>query len=395
MQPPGAIPTRGRPGRGAGRPPLPFRAMRSVVIVGAGAFGASLAWWLARAGAEVTLVDQFEPGDPRTTSGGESRLIRCGHGPDVDYTASARRARTLWRELEAECGEELLVECGLTWFAHREDGWEAQGDRDVRSARASRASGSRRRPARACSRATPRAASRSCCTSRRPACCARSARCGRSPARRPRTAPTVVRGRGPPGRRRGAARRRPRARGRRRRLGVRRLARAAVRRARRDPDHPPGAVLLRRRRRPGARPAVPAFVDFDQAIYGTRDIDGLGVKAAPDFDGPPLDPDAELPPPGAAGEAIARRFLARALPRARARAAARLEVLPLRALAGRALHRRAASRASLRLAARRRLRPRLQARARARRAGRRGARRRRRRCRRTSGSRGRGARQPS
>ncbi len=128
--------------------------MRSVVIVGAGAFGASLAWWLARAGAEVTLVDQFEPGDPRATSGGESRLIRCGHGPDVHYTASARRARTLWRELEAECGEELLIECGLTWFAHREDGWEAQAiatfERAGHPVRAARAGGGRG----ACSRAT-------------------------------------------------------------------------------------------------------------------------------------------------------------------------------------------------------------------------------------------------
>ena len=77
-----------------------FPPMRAV-IVGAGTFGASLAWWLARGGHDVTLVDQFEPGDPRATSGGESRLIRCGHGPDATYTASARRARTLWRELEA------------------------------------------------------------------------------------------------------------------------------------------------------------------------------------------------------------------------------------------------------------------------------------------------------
>src|SRR5215207_7196312 len=100
--------------------------MRSAVIVGAGAFGASLAWCLARGGTDVTLVDRFEPGDPRTTSGGESRLIRSGHGPDPHYTASARRARTLWRELEAECGEQLLVECGLTWLARRADGWEAQ-----------------------------------------------------------------------------------------------------------------------------------------------------------------------------------------------------------------------------------------------------------------------------
>ena len=76
--------------------------MDSIVIVGAGTFGGSLAWWLAREGLQVTLVDQFEPGDRRATSGGETRLIRCGHGEDADYTASARRARTLWRELEAE-----------------------------------------------------------------------------------------------------------------------------------------------------------------------------------------------------------------------------------------------------------------------------------------------------
>ena len=91
-----------------------------VVIVGAGSFGASLAWTLARGGDDVTLVDQFEPGDPRASSGGETRLMRCCHGADADYTASARRARTLWRELEAESGEALYEECGVAWFARRE-----------------------------------------------------------------------------------------------------------------------------------------------------------------------------------------------------------------------------------------------------------------------------------
>jgi glycine/D-amino acid oxidase-like deaminating enzyme len=61
-------------------------------------------------------------------------------------------------------------------------------------------------------------------------------------------------------------------------------------------------------------PDVPAYVDFEGAIYGTRDIDGLGVKAAPDFDGPPLDPDAELPPATPDGEAVARAFLAARFP---------------------------------------------------------------------------------
>jgi glycine/D-amino acid oxidase-like deaminating enzyme len=59
---------------------------------------------------------------------------------------------------------------------------------------------------------------------------------------------------------------------------------------------------------------VPAFVDFEHAIYGTRDLDGHGVKAAPDFDGPPIDPDAELPDVTAEGEALARAFLATRFP---------------------------------------------------------------------------------
>src|ERR671917_2665445 len=103
----------------------------SVVIVGAGTFGASLAWQLAGRGDDVVLVDQFEPGDARSTSGGETRLIRCSHGADADYTAMARRARTLWRELEAESGERLMIEAGLAWFAHTHDGWEAASERTM------------------------------------------------------------------------------------------------------------------------------------------------------------------------------------------------------------------------------------------------------------------------
>src|SRR5829696_3155967 len=107
--------------------------MERVLIVGAGTFGASLAWWLAGRGDEVVLVDQFEPGDARATSGGETRLIRCSHGADADYTAMARRARELWRELEAESGTDLFRECGVSWFAHRERGWEAESLRALAS----------------------------------------------------------------------------------------------------------------------------------------------------------------------------------------------------------------------------------------------------------------------
>ena len=98
--------------------------MAAAIVVGAGVFGAALADRLAGDGWDVTLVEQFEPGDPRAESGGETRLIRCCHGGDELYTRSARRAWELWRELDPA----LVVHCGVAWFAHRPDGWEAASE---------------------------------------------------------------------------------------------------------------------------------------------------------------------------------------------------------------------------------------------------------------------------
>jgi sarcosine oxidase len=103
--------------------------MPSAAVVGAGIFGASLAYRLARDGWDVTLYERHEPGHARAASGGESRLIRYAHGADAWYTRSAWRARELWRELEAETGRELLVESGIAWFARSPDGWEAESER--------------------------------------------------------------------------------------------------------------------------------------------------------------------------------------------------------------------------------------------------------------------------
>jgi glycine/D-amino acid oxidase-like deaminating enzyme len=97
----------------------------SAVVVGAGIFGSALADRLVAEGWDVTLVDRFEPGDPRAESGGETRLIRCSHGPDAFYPLLARRAWELWREL----GGGVLVESGAAWFARAEGGWEADAAR--------------------------------------------------------------------------------------------------------------------------------------------------------------------------------------------------------------------------------------------------------------------------
>jgi sarcosine oxidase len=104
--------------------------MPSAIVIGAGVFGASVADRLARDGWDVMLVDRLEPGHPRSESGGETRLMRCSHGPDAFYTSSARRAWELWREL----GEGVLVDPGVVWFARQENGWEADSERVLREA---------------------------------------------------------------------------------------------------------------------------------------------------------------------------------------------------------------------------------------------------------------------
>jgi len=69
-----------------------------VAVIGAGVFGAWTAFHLAKAGRSVLIVDQHGPGNSRSSSGGETRIIRMSYGTDEIYTRSAMRSLELWRE---------------------------------------------------------------------------------------------------------------------------------------------------------------------------------------------------------------------------------------------------------------------------------------------------------
>jgi sarcosine oxidase len=283
--------------------------MDSVVIVGAGTFGASLAWWLAREGVQVTLVDQFEPGDRRATSGGETRLIRCGHGADPGYTESARRARTLWRELEAESGADLLIECGLAWFARRSDGWEAASERTMRDQgipvdRLSVADGGRLFPSfRGEDLEFVLFEPEAGVLRAQFAIQTLAAQAAAHGAR-------IVRGRAAPEGEAVSVE------------GERLKADAVVWSCGGwltglFPEH----VNLTTTRQDlffldgdAAWTRAPGWVDYDGAVYGTGDLDGLGVKCAPDFEGPPLAPDAALPAVDPANEQWTRDYCERRFP---------------------------------------------------------------------------------
>lgn len=97
-----------------------------VAVVGAGVFGAWTALQLSRGGAKVVLVDAYGPGNSRASSGGESRMIRMGYGPDEIYTRMAQRSFALWQDLFANTGStsrssRLFQPTGILWLAREND----------------------------------------------------------------------------------------------------------------------------------------------------------------------------------------------------------------------------------------------------------------------------------
>ena len=87
-----------------------------IVVVGAGAFGGWTALHLLRKGYDVTLLDQFGPGNNQSSSGGETRIIRAFYGSQQIYFDLTLRAIQLWKENESLMGQKILHQNGLLVF---------------------------------------------------------------------------------------------------------------------------------------------------------------------------------------------------------------------------------------------------------------------------------------
>ena len=204
----------------------------------------------------------------------------------------ARRARTLWRELEAESGADLLHECGIAWFAHDANGWEAASQRTMLAqdipaelldgAEAERLFPSLRTDDLAFVLFEPDAG------------VLRAQQCVR----------TLVRQALLHGARLVHSRARPDGDSVVLEHGARLEADVVVWACGGWLPHLFGdlvSLTVTRQEllfldggREWRAPEVPGWVDYDRAMYGTADVDELGVKAALDVEGPPLDPDAPL-----------------------------------------------------------------------------------------------------
>jgi sarcosine oxidase len=85
--------------------------MPDVVILGAGAMGSATAWWLARDGRDVVLLEQFAQGHCNGSSHGGSRIFRFAYD-HPHYVRMAQQALPLWRELEADANTPLVDTTG-------------------------------------------------------------------------------------------------------------------------------------------------------------------------------------------------------------------------------------------------------------------------------------------
>ena len=85
---------------------------RDVAVVGLGAAGAATLYQLAQRGVSALGIDSHSPPHVMGSTHGETRITREAIGEGECYTPLVRRSHGIWRELEAETGEDLLTQCG-------------------------------------------------------------------------------------------------------------------------------------------------------------------------------------------------------------------------------------------------------------------------------------------
>lgn len=92
-----------------------------VAVVGAGVFGSWIAYRLGKAGRRVALLDAYGPGNARSSSGGQTRVIRMAYGDEEIYTRWSLRSLDLWKSAFAEAGRPFFQPVGVLWMAKAGD----------------------------------------------------------------------------------------------------------------------------------------------------------------------------------------------------------------------------------------------------------------------------------
>jgi glycine/D-amino acid oxidase-like deaminating enzyme len=97
-----------------------LRLETDVCIVGGGVMGAATAYAISRMSENRILVlDRYGVGNEYCSSSDVNRVFRYSYGNDQYYTKMAVESLRLWRELEKETGQQLLIPAGLLCWTEK------------------------------------------------------------------------------------------------------------------------------------------------------------------------------------------------------------------------------------------------------------------------------------
>lgn len=103
-------------------------------IVGAGIMGASTAWNLAKAGCNVTLIDQGPMPHPQAASSDENRLMRRIYPGQPGYAQRVDDAILAWERLWQAIGQSHFIRNGGLSCCGAEGDWTDQGRESLEAA---------------------------------------------------------------------------------------------------------------------------------------------------------------------------------------------------------------------------------------------------------------------
>ena len=79
---------------------------------------------LVRQGQRVVLVDAWGPGNSRSSSGGDTRIIRHGYGDNRLYQDMAARSLVIWQAFARRWNRSLYQATGVLWMIQDDDSFE-------------------------------------------------------------------------------------------------------------------------------------------------------------------------------------------------------------------------------------------------------------------------------
>jgi sarcosine oxidase len=83
-----------------------------LAVIGLGSIGSMALWQASRLSDSVVGFEAQAPAHGRSAVGGDTRLFRMLYRGIPDYYPIMERSRSLWAELEAETGQNILTRCG-------------------------------------------------------------------------------------------------------------------------------------------------------------------------------------------------------------------------------------------------------------------------------------------